>query len=377
MRKRRAAGGSGEQEMILPTTGQDSATFADDLVGVVRAEVGDKQFHVGNEVVESYSQKILLDASKKFKTEFVNQILEYNLVQPNNGHMGELLILPDGVKFFYSGRQSAIAVVEQKPQVRTLIFDRSQNSPTHINEGDRVRRLALPYTVFVVNWAVHGGAYTFSNLFVTYRTKPLGSLTDVLCWPNLPNLGGELDHGPMLPLVCMGKFDCPAGSILEQLGAIIRHYWSSPYNDDLSKYYWDAANQFKEVSSLDAWEKATAKDSLFPLKVKWKAFKSIGDFIADILKNFQGERLPLAETNVVAGRVYNEAWEKASKLSRIMPVTSQVRAAMKSKVEEVFAEFVTELADKLGAVGNETVQRTVRVAVKSALKKAMKKTAAS
>lgn len=359
---------------------RNSETLARDLKEIVEAALANVgEFDIGLEQVEDFVAALLKDSSNEFKSKFLGTVLENNMIQPHNSLKGELVLLPDGVRLFYSGRDSAIAVVEQKPQVRTLMFGRSGGVDKYVNPSrtKRAYRLALPYIVWVMKWAASGNDYAFHYLFMAYRKEPLRSLHDTLYWPNLPNLSARQNNGESktYPNVCMGEaFHNKAnGTILEQISQITSHYWSSPYNDDLSTNFWDGTKLDKRVSSLAEWEKSSKNDSLFPLQVNWIEAGTLADMIRFMTQDLQGIKLPITETNVIAQRVYSKAWQQATEFGRLTENARIARKALTAKFEAALTTFASELAAGLDAVGNETLRRTVQVAVQAALKKSLKK----
>ncbi len=356
-----------------------SETLARDLKEVVEAALANVgEFDVGLGEIEEFVTTLVRESSNQFKDKFLGNVIEQNMLQPHNSHDGELVLLPDGVRLFYSGAKTAIAVVEQKPQVRTLMFDQKYEDvkPVNPSKTKRAYRLALPYIVWMFRWSMDGSRYRFEYLFMTYRTEPLRGLNDTLYWPNLPNISAGTEDGSNAhPIVCMGSSfqDTTRGSVLDQAGQVLQHYWSSPYNDDLPVNFWNGTKLDKRIKTLPEWEKSTKQDPLFPLQVKWRKYATLADLIRFTTQELQGIKLPVSDTNVVAQRVYNKAWQQATAAGRLTENTRAARKALTAKFEDAMTTFASELAANLDAVGNETLRRTVQVAVQAALKKSLKK----
>jgi hypothetical protein len=186
--------------------------------------------------------------------------------------------LPDGVKF-YDWRPPYLVVVHQTPpHVRQLRWI-AANSPVPFGEGVIYRkvRLSVPYTITFAMYALQG-----DRLFLThanelyFRNEPLRARTDKLGYPALLNLSrikvGKRDKA----WICTQYLRPPGdANWTDQLQMLLEHTWNGGFN--LSSENHEGASWFglshgvhPDLGSVERWEKASAADDAFALKVPWK-----------------------------------------------------------------------------------------------------------
>jgi hypothetical protein len=178
-------------------------------------------------------------------------------------------VLPENCRFVQHTDTCSIYVIEQKPQVRTLYF--SNDIAAHVEiprmisnkkEGDRYK-VALPYVVFLVR--LTGGRFEVMKVF--YRTRPLTHLEDELFHTNLPNV-----H-PNENSVCVGydvAFFNSCDPPTKQVSDVIKHFWGSMFNTDLSESYFAMAKNDYRLANLQTWVQSSASDPMFVLNVPWR-----------------------------------------------------------------------------------------------------------
>lgn len=189
-----------------------------------------------------------LDFSQKLSEKL--GILSQNWIDNNKQ---ELLIYPEGTRFIQKEGELTIIVVEQPPQVRTVVIDKLR------------RHLAMPYVVFML---VFNGR-NWRELCVGFRSKPLESMNDYLKTVPLPNMQGN--HR-----VCMGDFKPDfSKNKTQQTSQVIAEFWQSEFAGA------------RNYGSLDfaLWEAMTHKDSLFILKENFSDGKRLIDLISECVKN--------------------------------------------------------------------------------------------
>jgi hypothetical protein len=198
-------------------------------------------------------------------------------------------LLPRNCRFCFAKGASTIFVIEQEPQLRSLVFNRNMLgsiNPNTVNPqvGDLdPERLpfALPYAVFVLHF--RNGHY--SGVYSGWRTTPLRSLDDELSAPALPNLHDNLN-------VCMGRHFCPEGdSMSDMADSVIGTFWNSRFNNDLSAFWWDKSSLDARLVSGRAWSTASIEDPLFVLGVNFHPIpgKTVR-YLADALTQQEDEK---------------------------------------------------------------------------------------
>jgi hypothetical protein len=194
-----------------------------------------------------------------------------------------------------------VLVMEEKPQVRTVRW-LADESPVPFGTGAvyRTARLAFPFIVTVVAFRA-GGLTGYQQCF--YRTEPLAAWSDPLFYPNLYNVANGYGQPCWLCLVKV-RSDLARLSWNDKVREIRRHLWGAGFNKSSEMHegmsYWGAMRTLDpRVKSLDAWEEASQKDPLFPLKVKWKpSGRTLGDVIDAMLERV-GPRCPQTVADLV------------------------------------------------------------------------------
>lgn len=237
------------------------------------------------ETIDKYQQKInvgiqdsITDLLDNFKIKITNAIIESSLKWriANRGY----LLFPRGCRFAYSKGNQTVFVLEQEPQVRSLLFKKSliESNFSDLNGSERVA-LALPYVIFIV----HLNNGRFSNLYSGWRNAPLSSINDFICRPILPNIYDNLS-------VCTGILDSRQRSTEPNqiCSEVINHFWNTQFNGDLSQH-WDTRKKIDHrLGAVRVWEQESKKDSSFILGIEQKEEKSINHFI-DLLTRHENE----------------------------------------------------------------------------------------
>ncbi len=197
------------------------------------------------------------------------------------------VILPDGVKAVLSTGPITMWIHERPPGVHRFQWI-APNSPSPFGPGTVYRpvRLALPYVIMVIVFAAddHGQLRLtqFNECF--FRNAPLKSLEDPLCFPALLNCSRfEPPDGRPLSWICTQHLKVTpamrqpdAGRRATACFEAVRHCLletafnlSSEHHEHSS---WFTESQFLDarIATVEAWEAATAADSLFALEVPWR-----------------------------------------------------------------------------------------------------------
>ncbi len=163
-------------------------------------------------------------------------------------------LLPQGCRFFRQVGDCTVFVIEQSPTVRRVTWRRGEDG------GERIK-LAFPYVIWIIVFS--GAAVNTSGCRVYYRTRPLGSLEDVVLKSNLGNVyaGGS---------ICTGSMRVEGETLSAKAESFIAQFCGSGFNADLdSQSFQPAARNFPQVASLTTWQAETEKNPLFPLGIAW------------------------------------------------------------------------------------------------------------
>ena len=230
-----------------------------------------------HKVLERLKQSVIADVGESTKQAVVQltQQLGDKLLKMAEGWNDEmqddLILYPEGTRFVRRRVASQILVIEQKPQVRTLNFLRNLENGDGDN-GVEHYRLALPYTVFVVQFKNNN----FAALHCAWRNKPLSSISDGLGRPNLPNIDENL-------CVCMGSdfrsIKWTGQRMAEQVNEVIGTFWQSNFNKDIADYFHACRKAHRQFETLKAWAKYSRDDPLFILNIPWREKYTLKSFI--------------------------------------------------------------------------------------------------
>lgn len=180
------------------------------------------------------------------------------------------LLYPRGCRFCHARGNDTILVIEQDPQMRTLLFDRGMLGEGFTSVGGEERvRLSLPYSVFLL----HFRNTTFLGLYCGWRTRPLGSLDDTLSKPLLPNIHDNLN-------VCMAGHS--SGTIVAQTEDILTRFWNSRFSNDLSVQWWAKWRIDPRLATAKLWQENSERDQLFVLGLRYPGERTL-QHILDVL----------------------------------------------------------------------------------------------
>lgn len=235
------------------------------------------------ETIHKYQQKINVgiqdsvgDLLDNFKIKITNSIIDASSKWRIANR--DYVLFPRGCRFAYSKGQQTIFVLEQEPQLRSLLL-RKTLVDSNASMGNERIALALPYVVFII----HLKNNKFTNLYSGWRNSPLQSIHDTLARPILPNIHDNL-------AVCTGSINNsiyamePNQMCLE----IINHFWNSEFNNDLS-HFWNTRFEIdSRLGCVRNWSKESQQDPTFILQIKQKPEKSIKHFI-DLLTRHENE----------------------------------------------------------------------------------------
>jgi hypothetical protein len=196
------------------------------------------------------------------------------------------IVLPDGVKVVLSEGPITIWVYERPPCVQRFLWI-APDSPAPFGPGTKYRtvRLALPYLVVLAVFAVdaNGALQLTPANECFFRVEPLKNLDAPLCYPALLNCSRfEPQDGHPLAWICTQHLK-PAPAMghpdpnirLTAWFESLRHclletgFNLSSEHHESSSWFTESRKIDPRISSVEAWEAASAQNPLFVLEVPW------------------------------------------------------------------------------------------------------------
>ena len=206
------------------------------------------------------------------------------------GGNGRSILLPRGVIHEAKCGKALIVVHETEPQTRTFRWI-ANDSPAPFGPKATYRdvTIALPYVVlFAAFTETRGRGMQLSGRNeVFFRTQPLCSMDDELCYPALLNVSrfdkiDDPESGRNLCWICTQHLNYDAFSSEEDLSrrisksidGLYRHLMEGAYNlssehNEHSSWFTETVRQNvdERISSIERWQAESAKDRWFVLDV--------------------------------------------------------------------------------------------------------------
>lgn len=204
--------------------------------------------------------------------------------------------IPEGVRFIRRRGEGVVLVIEEPPQVRTVRW-LEENSRVPCGPGARywAGPLAFPFVVLIVAF-MNGGLTGHQQCF--YRTSPVRTLEDLLCYPNLYNVAPARGKECWL---CLEKLEGDLAPLpwRDKVRRIREHFWGAGFNRSAEgqdgSSYWRAMQDIDpRISSLAAWERESRRHPLFPLTVAWQP---TGGTVGDVMQEVLGAVVPVRPTS--------------------------------------------------------------------------------
>lgn len=217
------------------------------------------------ETINTYQQKLnvgVQDSVGDLVDSFKQKVSQAIFETSSGWHVAnrDAALFPRGCRFCYTRGDTTLVVVEQEPQIRSLMFSEEMlgESQGSSSGGAGVRvALALPYVIFIVQFKRD----RFTNLYCCWRTAPLRTLDEPLIPPLLPNIHDNFN-------VCLGRsFAAEGSTIAEICDSVISNFWNSQFNGDLSTHWWGKARINAALQTALTWQDHSAHDSMFILNV--------------------------------------------------------------------------------------------------------------
>jgi len=177
------------------------------------------------------------------------------------------LLLPRGTRYFDSCFDSFVFVIEQKPEIREILFSESfcrqdrdiSCSQSHFGNGFRIN-LAFPYVIFVIKIE----KCRVSLFKVYYSNKPLSLSDNSLYFPNLPDI---LKDGSVSMKFRKFRDSLPVGLMAEK--AVLK-FWRHEFSSG-QMFHYQAMQMQKGFETVLKWEKNSLDDPFFVLNVDWES----------------------------------------------------------------------------------------------------------
>lgn len=210
--------------------------------------------------------------------------------------------IPEGVRLVRSRSDVMVLVLEEPPAVRTIRW-LAEDSPAPYGQKAvyRTVRLAFPFLVLVIGF--RGGALTgYQQCF--FRTSPLRSTADMLCFPNLLNVASAYGQLCWLCLANLGN-NLAGQPWSDKVGLIWKHLFGAGFNGSSEVHegmsYWSATRNIDpRFASIEAWEEASKKEPLFPLRVPWRPIgRSVGAVVEETMSLLAPPGLPSTTAELV------------------------------------------------------------------------------
>ncbi len=198
------------------------------------------------------------------------------------------LVLPANCRYALNSPNSILYVIEHLPQVRTVPVVLRGYAYAYEDCDKEYFRIALPYVVFIIYSTTQRKSkkgnvdVRDTNIACTFRNRPIKSFDDLVYEPYFPNL--YLNNH-----ICLGE-SAARGSLTPTalVDQSIEKFYSSAFTGETED--WREGKAVKSPSSKvkdwKTWQMNTAKNSLFPLKIKWKK----GVSLTKLLKGLVGNR---------------------------------------------------------------------------------------
>lgn len=312
----RARQGIAQKKATINTVRKESPPSPGPVVERLQEGIkGPLASEIAKKVVDDVSDSLLSTFQEALGELQREAIVQSQFPQAARSPDGDILLYPDGCRFMHvmplpkwQDGYHGVMVVEQQPQVRTLLIDTNQ------------RHVPLPYVVFVISFTKLQGYYSYSGIQIGFNNKPISSLDDHLYYPPLPNFSG---HG-----VCMGSYEGKrnARSPADVANDAISTFWQSVFAAGMQQFQLKGKN----VSSWAGWEKIEPLDIL-------KATFQRGSSVRAMMPQSAGTLN--TEDRKLVNEVIQRAWRKVSK--ELQP--DDATALIQSCSQEILSRLLSDL----------------------------------
>ncbi len=225
------------------------------------------------------------------------------LLNASTGRSGTDCVLADGIKFTATRGPVTIWVYERPPQIYSLKWI-TRDSPKPFGRGTAYRtvRIALPYLLVLAVFmrGRHNKLQLSGYNECFFRTAPLRSIDDELCFPALLNCSKfNPPAGRPLSWICSAKMDfehlaqeaADDRRMRASLVALLHTLLETGYNrssehHEESSWFTESTRVDARIAAVENWEQATEQDPLFVLDVPWlETGLTLGGVVDRIFEN--------------------------------------------------------------------------------------------
>jgi hypothetical protein len=259
---------------------------SDQLVAAIRQLIEQKSSRIQQDfigTVEDEAEAIIRDLNMELCEKIWDAFQGYKEISKETPY-----IFPDGTKIAYTKGNRTVIVIEQKPQVRSVTFDRELVANRTIADQAQSKTatgyrysLSFPYVYFVV--VFDKSEYSFHELY--FRNGPLTSIREYISLAPLPNVWRKEDRADKS--VCMGGDFRGANSdettVARKADMVVADFWQRTFSSDLGTGAPDKVD--KRIRNYAVWQEHSLKDPLFVLNIKWTKGKTIKGVVESLLDN--------------------------------------------------------------------------------------------
>lgn len=213
---------------------------------------------------------------------------------------GNHLLLPPGARIIKVDGTATVCCLEQPPQVRLIRWSADQ-----MGKGGEYQtyRLAFPYIVYFFLFF----QASLEDMRVYYRIAPLQSPNDVLLMPNLWNVQAD----PEKPSACRACLrgrpeDLWERPLVQQVTMLLDFFWGTGFNTDIAGNCFERARGLDpRINTLEAWEKASEAEPLFPLAVPWETLElTVADVMDRLVESGPQHQRAIGDASDLANLMY-------------------------------------------------------------------------
>ncbi|MFQ5846864.1 MAG: hypothetical protein ACE5IQ_04225 [Candidatus Methylomirabilales bacterium] len=207
-----------------------------------------------------------------------------------------LPLLPVGTRFILGREPDLLIAVEQPPQVRHVTW-----RPGGAPGAARDYPLAFPYILYLVLF--HQGA--FEEMRIYYRPAPLTADSDPLYLSNLWNVSSTETPMAKCRACLQGRPPFDELTLAAQVRGVIEFFWGTGFNRAIDEScFLRAAKRDSRIATLEAWERASRCDPLFPLDVDWEPVGKGLKETAEELMAWRGKPAAIEDAADLADLIY-------------------------------------------------------------------------
>lgn len=360
---------------------QKSTLLKDSIKKTIDKDLTDKLIEeiltqVVKEKIKIYQQKInvgvedsVTDILDIFKQKISEKI--FNINSDWDINQKTPFLFPRGCRFCHRKGKASVVVIEQDPQIRSLLFEKRMIGEYETrdfvgtSEGNVRVSLSIPYVIFLVYFVDE----SFSGLYCGWRTSSLKNLNDQFFKPLLPNHHENYN-------VCLDRNMVINGTdIVSKTDSIISNYWQSQFNNDLSDKWWSKNQISHKIKSAEVWAQNSLEDPTFILNLdyNYNNSKSIQN-VLDLLTKFESDpseesakKMVFSCVEDLSGELFRRIMNyfKNTKFEKHHP--SDIRDSLKESIQKATGELtdlVLSINYELENLSKEIKEKQSKIKIK-------------